>query len=284
MLGLNLGLGLNNNKYIRYIGPLDDLHISNDAVFIFSPYKRLVNSYTGNLVKVQRTSDNESQWFGYDSNGDLDTSSLLEFCGNSDGLVDEISNQFNSSYNAVQTTQGYKPKIVSSGVLETNGLLFDGTDDFMNVEKYSDINILDHPFSIFAQGTNNSVSTGYYLGLNDDGSDSTYALYTTTSPQVLNFKLNTTTCTLAYTAEIQENILCSYDDGGTSAQKIRSNSGTGSTNNSSTLNEHSFFNIGCRSTAVDNSTHSYFFNGYIKTIIIFNTNQSDNYSNLVNKL
>lgn len=273
-------LGIDN----EFQGVLDSLGISENAVYVFSPFKNILSGYTGNAVKVQRTSDNESEWFRYKSNGDLDTASILKFCGSSDGLIEEVVNLFNTSYNAKQTTVAYKPKIVESGVLNTNGIHFDGSDDFMNIEKYSDINILDHPLSIFAQGITSIASTGYYIVLNTDGSDSTYGLYTTTSPQVINFKLNTSYITVPYTANVQENIMCAYEDGGTDAQKLVSNSDSSDTDFSSTLNEHSFLNIGCRSTAVDNSTHSYFFNGYMKTIIIFKTSEYSKYNNLVNNI
>ena len=130
-------------------GIFDSLGIADNAKFIFSPYKRLTKNYKGNLVKVKRTSDSAESWFGYDSNGDLDTVSLLAWVGASDGLVMEVANQYNDSYNASQSDTDKMPKIVSGGVLESSGLLFDGIDDYLEITDYSDIQITSSPLSVY---------------------------------------------------------------------------------------------------------------------------------------
>lgn len=43
--------------------------------------RRLSSTYTGNLIRVRRSSDNAEQNIGYDSNNVLDTASLLNFVG-----------------------------------------------------------------------------------------------------------------------------------------------------------------------------------------------------------
>jgi hypothetical protein len=45
---------------------------------------------------------------------------------------------------------------------------------------------------------------------------------------------------------------------------------------SSSLTNMANFNLACRSSATDNSTKTYFFNGQIKTLVIFNSNEESN--------
>lgn len=56
-------------KKLHFSGELDKKSVSKKATTIFSPLKRLTNKYRGNLVKVQRNSDNAVKWFGYDFKG-----------------------------------------------------------------------------------------------------------------------------------------------------------------------------------------------------------------------
>lgn len=264
-------------------GALDYLGLEENAVFIFSPYKNILTSYNGNAIKVQRSSDFNSEWFEYKEDGLLDTTGILSFCGANDGLVEEVSNLSNTSYNATQTTLNYKPKIVESGVLNTNGVKFDAVDDFMNVSKYTAINITDHPLSVFVQAYTPSYANGYYMTVNtDSGTTLQYGLYNLSS--TLNWKLNTNTAQVAYQNSTKENMLGVYKDGGTNAQIAKTNNNEGLSTYAATLGEQDFFNIGARSADVSNSTQSVFYNGYIKTIIIFNSNVYDKYQALVNNI
>ena len=83
-------------------------------------------------IRVQRSSDNAEQDIGFVGN-ELDTASLLSFCGAGNGFVTTWYDQSGSGYNVTQTTQANQPQIVSSGVVITeNGkpaIQFDGSND-----------------------------------------------------------------------------------------------------------------------------------------------------------
>ena len=80
---------------------------------------RLLNpDYTGDAIRVRRSSDNTEQDIGFVS-GALDTASLLTFCGVGDGFVTTWYDQSGNSNNATQTTAAQQPKIVSGGSLVT---------------------------------------------------------------------------------------------------------------------------------------------------------------------
>lgn len=99
--------------------------------------RRLSSTYTGNLIRVRRSSDNAEQNIGYNSSNVLDTASLLTFCGAGNGFVTTWYDQSGNVNNATQTTAANQPQIVSSGAMITtngkNSISFDGTNDSLNL-------------------------------------------------------------------------------------------------------------------------------------------------------
>lgn len=273
---LSLGLGINKNVKI-FNGILDEIGNAGNAKYIFSPYKRLISSFEGNLVKVQRSSDYTSKWFGYDGNGDLKTSELLTWVGvGNDGLVEEVANQANTDYNAIQSTLSYKPKIVSAGNLESNGILFDGSNDYMNVTKYSDINITNVPISIFVKNYNLSDNLGYILAMNGDVSIAKvqYGVYNDSTLTYVRFENSPTGFDKFNNSEINSIYV------NNSANRLMKNeSYNASFANYNPLPELPYFNIGAR-TNIDNTVHSLHYDAHIKTIIIFNSDEYNNYTAL----
>lgn len=95
--------------------------------------RKLRVGYTGNAIRVRRSSDNTEQNIGFTSAGILDTSALLTFCGAGDGFVTTWYDQSGNGNNVTQSTAANQPQIVSSGSVITQGgkpsLLFDGLND-----------------------------------------------------------------------------------------------------------------------------------------------------------
>jgi hypothetical protein len=93
---------------------------------------QLFTTYTGDAIRVRRSSDNAEADIGFDGT-DLDTSSLTSFCSGTDGFVTTWYDQSGNGNNATQATAASQPKIVSSGsVITVNGyrvIQYDGTDD-----------------------------------------------------------------------------------------------------------------------------------------------------------
>jgi len=96
--------------------------------------RKLRSAYTGNCIEVRRSSDNALQNIGFVNNV-LDTASLLSFVGAGDGFVRTWYDQ-SGNINVTETDNARQPKIVSSGVLETqNGkptIVFDGVNDTLS--------------------------------------------------------------------------------------------------------------------------------------------------------
>jgi hypothetical protein len=104
--------------------------------------RRLSSAYTGNLIRVRRSSDNTEQDIGYDSNNVLDTTTLLSFVGAGNGFVTTWYDQSGNANNGVQTTAANQPQIVTSGVVNKinskPSLSFDGSNDLF---QFTEINV-----------------------------------------------------------------------------------------------------------------------------------------------
>ena len=92
--------------------------------------RKLSSTYTGNCIRVRRSSDNTEQNIGFVNNV-LDEASLLTFCGAGNGFVTTWYDQSGNVNNATQSTAFNQPQIVSSGAMITtngkNSISFSGT-------------------------------------------------------------------------------------------------------------------------------------------------------------
>jgi len=74
----------------------------------------LNNAYSGNAIKVRRSSDNAERDIAF-TNNELDTASLETFASGTDAFVTTWYDQSGSGNDATQTTASVQPKIVQSG-------------------------------------------------------------------------------------------------------------------------------------------------------------------------
>jgi hypothetical protein len=92
--------------------------------------RKLDTAYTGNCMKVRRSSDNTTADIGFVASGDIDSTALLAFAGSGSAYVDTWYDQSGSAINVSQATTAKQPRIVNAGVLDTiNGratVVFDG--------------------------------------------------------------------------------------------------------------------------------------------------------------
>lgn len=85
--------------------------------------RKLSSTYSGNAVRVRRTSDNAEQDIGFDGNGDLDTSSLTTFLGSDDGFLAKWYDQSGNSRDGAQTNASKQIRIATAGTIETKNSL-----------------------------------------------------------------------------------------------------------------------------------------------------------------
>jgi hypothetical protein len=81
--------------------------------------RRLSDFYGGSAIRVRRSSDNTEQNIGFDTSNNLDTTSLLSFCGAGNGFVTTWYDQSGNSRDISQSTAANQPQIVNNGSLIT---------------------------------------------------------------------------------------------------------------------------------------------------------------------
>jgi hypothetical protein len=95
---------------------LDNLVLTANASFSL---RKVRAAYAGSCLRVRRSSDNTETDIGFNSNGMLDTASLVAFVAGSSGFVKTWYDQSGAN-NATNATNAAQPRIVNAGVLETN--------------------------------------------------------------------------------------------------------------------------------------------------------------------
>ena len=123
--------------------------------------RKLRFNYTGSAIRVRRLSDNTEQDIGFNTLGELDSSSLNNFCSGTNGFVTTWYDQSGNSRNIVQTTAANQPQIVSGGsILVQNNkpsLRFDGVSDFLQLSSTLDVNGLSFLYFYTVAQTNNTT-------------------------------------------------------------------------------------------------------------------------------
>jgi len=102
--------------------------------------RSLSNSYADPVVTVRRSSDDAEENF---TAAEVADGTLAAFCGAGDGFVKQWWDQSGNARHASQTTAGYQPKIVSSGIVVTQdgnaAIQFDGSDDGLRADALSSV-------------------------------------------------------------------------------------------------------------------------------------------------
>jgi surface protein len=104
------------------------------ALVIYS-LRKVNPDYTGNCLRVRRSSDNSQQDIGF-SGSDIDVSALNSFCSGANGFVVTLYDQSGSGLNLISGTNSEQPQIFNSstGFLKDGNkiaIIFDGTDDIL---------------------------------------------------------------------------------------------------------------------------------------------------------
>ena len=127
---------------------------------------RKLRSGQARAIRVRRSSDNAQQDIGFIGN-ELDTTSLLSFCGAGNGFVTTWYDQSGNGYNATQPTQANQPQIVSSGVVITeNGkpaIQFNGAASLESYTSATGTGTYSGAMTIFFAGRRSTASGGVYF-------------------------------------------------------------------------------------------------------------------------
>jgi hypothetical protein len=128
--------------------------------------RKLRTDYSGNTIRVRRSSDNAEQDFGFSGN-DLDTASLLTFCGVGNGFITTWYDQSTNANNSTQAAAANQAQIVASGALildaDTSKITSTWTNDRYSLTTGISANTTYLSTSMFRRGattTDNLVHLG----------------------------------------------------------------------------------------------------------------------------
>jgi hypothetical protein len=217
--------------------------------------RKLRTLYTGDAIRVRRSSDNTEQDIGF-SNDELDTVSLLAFAGAGDAFVKTWYDQSGNANDATQTATGAQPKIVSSGaVIVENGkpaVEFDGSDDALRTEVDM---LLRGTFSVAT-----AAGTGCIFGSRTAGSEflrsATSTSYELRNNVTLSLSTDTTVQSLVYAAN-------------DTTSELAVNGATAVTSAGLQTDAFNSLALGRRNTG-------FYLNGNLQEVVIYETNQSSN--------
>jgi len=106
--------------------------------------RQLSTTYTGPLIRVRRTDNQELDIYGTPAG--LDTASLLTFVGSSNGFVTVWYDQSGNNRHATQTTAANQPLIVLNGILQQDlskpSITFTGTQSFVTTSTTAAFNFV----------------------------------------------------------------------------------------------------------------------------------------------
>jgi len=161
--------GIGVQPYTAVIGgviPLLDTYGSAAAAY---SVRKLRTLYTGNAIRVRRSSDNTEQDIGFDINGNLNESALTTFVGAGNGFVTTWYDQSGNGRNVTQATATSQPQIIQSGSLITENsrasIRFDGSNDFLfNTTKGFAVNNITH-FAVSTRDTTGAIQPIFSTGI-----------------------------------------------------------------------------------------------------------------------
>lgn len=246
--------------------------------------RKLSSTYSGNCIRVRRSSDNTEQDFGFVSNS-LDTASLFTFVGGGNGFVTTWYDQSGAGRNAIQTTASNQPELVVSGAINTlNGKpaikFIDYLSRYLYVNSTTVLNIQDciSTFSV-ANFVNNGGNYGMIMS-KGYGVDGGYSLCQQTNGSnylQLNIETNSFLSPII-TNKNQQYLFSNTNATGTNGIKLYQNNLLiiqNTTSNDLTGSNSYQFNIGRN----DRDT-SYYIDGNIQEIICYPVNQNANLTNI----
>jgi PKD repeat protein len=248
--------------------------------------RKLRAAYTGDAIRVRRSSDNTEQDIGFNGSNGLDTTALTTFVGADDGFVVTWYDQSGNGRDVTQTSSANQPQIVSSGsVIAENGkpsVLFDGTNDFLN-RTQSASNLFATNFSVFAVHNVTGGSTRKFIiestSANSDvfNPSMEYNGNLPTNLRLFSGQVAGFTSTIGTNTYGNSQIIATGLKNGTTIQEIFvNNNSEGSTSPSQTPTTNiTGFNIGTFRSANDR-----FFGGNMQEIILYNSYESTNRSGI----
>jgi hypothetical protein len=296
MFGIGVGIRVGGRTPVGgtapYVGLLDTYPNAAAAYSV----RLLKSDYTGNAIRVRRSSDNTEQNIGFDGSGNLDTTALTSFCSGTNGFVTTWYDQSGNLQNAVQTTAINQPQIVSAGSIVTVNskiaMQFDATNDKLNIPTSTSYFKFLHDgnkwfsslvnringsggMAVFGNNSGTSTQTGIYV--EKTSSNKIDILISNSSGSVPTSTVKLTTST-TYNINTQNLLILDADVSNATANdrlKVYINNSTANQGNTLS-NSPSSGNASFDFQLATYGNNSGSLNGFYQEIVIWNSNQSSN--------
>jgi len=121
---------------------------ADSIVHAYEPARRVLSSYTGNLVRLRRASDNAEANFTYLANGDLDVAAIAAWAGGASYIV-TVYDQGGFADDVTMAVAANQPLYVASIRNGHAGMRFDGANHYLT-GPFTTGGALSQPFSMFA--------------------------------------------------------------------------------------------------------------------------------------
>jgi hypothetical protein len=244
-------------------------------------FRKLRDAYSGNCLRVRRSSDNTEQDIGFSGNY-LDTASMMSFVGSSvSAYLVTWYDQSGNGYNVTQSSASLQPFLKSSSTYVTkNG--FTSSRHFNNSLLFVNGMLTAYPINNFIVATNESGSDG---GIIISGSEDTSSNFQYFADYINRSTYN---ASLIETAPTEQALNIGTKNNGVLVQasflhksisdKIVGVNGTSTSSTSFTQNIFPIdnFAIGTVKRPVGLTGTA----GFVSEVIVYNTDQSANQSNI----
>jgi len=261
--------GYSNTISVTTLAPslLLDLYPSAAAAY---SVRKLRTAYTGNAIRVRRSSDNAEQDIGFVA-GNLDTTTLTTFCSGTNGFVTTWYDQSGNANNAAQIIALNQPQIVIAGAIVTvntkSAIKFSQTT--LPGLLFTELNLTN--FTILWVARNKDLGTNYVvLGKSTGVPYAGDGVDNFGSPMMISGANNIITTGQSNTANQagRVNQHLSYLNRRSSTQAV------GQFNNSSNAYNNSIPSTTFDTTGIATYTFGYNFQGDIQELVIYSSDKS----------
>lgn len=248
--------------------------------------RKVKASYSGNAVRIRRSSDDIEVDVAFDSDGKVSASSAIaniaeqggesgqttdttlgDFINGTDAFVHTWYDQAGSN-DAVQETAANQPQIAENGALLADGLLFDGSNDSFEATDITNVNFPATIVSVSETNDTGSPNKALY-SLNND-SNACCGFYRSTNKYAINNGTTTLAGSETYTTGVHR-LKFDLFNGASSAGFSNSVSDISGDIGTQVSQVTHFRIAGSLKTGITNPH-----NGTIKEIILYTSDQSDN--------
>jgi hypothetical protein len=242
----------------------------------------LTNKYKGYCLEVQRLSDSATLNVGFNfalKNPYVDISAIESFCVGTMGRVKTWYDQFGYP-NATQSSFNNMPIICTNGVFEVKGIKFVNAESSrFNVESYAAIDFTEPSFSTYQNIEHSSTLSIYVFGKTSTSVNIQYAtlgVKSTLYYSCLRLGNATNIFQIEITTGARHKILYCWNNKNVNGTTANINGVSSAATKADTLISREKLVIGARYDGSD--TYATHFDGYMTSILLFNTSQTNNYN------